>query len=96
MCDSSGQSTPLALIVSKFDCVPEHEVLTRPHGNAKLINHIQGQRRVSRIFSKPNWLLDFKQGWCNNYFALGAEDANSTVRYTKQELECMKQLSLVV
>ena len=38
MCDSSGQSTPLALIVDKVDCVPEseHEVLIRPHGNEKL------------------------------------------------------------
>ena len=33
---SSGQSTPLALIVDKLDCVPEHEVLTHPHGNAKI------------------------------------------------------------
>ncbi len=33
--DSSGKLIPLALVVYKFDGVPEHAVLTRPHGNAK-------------------------------------------------------------
>ena len=33
--DSSCQLVPLALVVYKFDGVPEHEVLTRPHGNSK-------------------------------------------------------------
>ena len=33
--DKSGKIFPLALVVYKFDGVCEHEVLVRPHGNAK-------------------------------------------------------------
>ena len=34
-----------------------------------------------------HWLLHFKQGWCNNYFALSAT-AQHYYSYTKQDLEC--------
>ena len=34
----------------------------------------QGQTGVLGM----HWLLHSKQGWCSNYFALSAEDANST------------------
>jgi len=33
--DSEDHLTPLALVVYKFDGVPDHPVLVRPHGNAK-------------------------------------------------------------
>ena len=33
--DPSGAMKPLVLTVYKFDGVPEHTVLVRPHGNAK-------------------------------------------------------------
>ena len=33
--DSKNQLLPLALVVYKFDGVAAHEVLVRPHGNAK-------------------------------------------------------------
>ena len=33
--DSSGKQLPVALLVYKFDGVPEHEVIIHPHGNAK-------------------------------------------------------------
>ncbi len=33
--DLSGKSFPLALVVYKFDGVPDHDVLIRPHGNSK-------------------------------------------------------------
>ena len=34
--DCHDQLMPLALVVYKFDGVPNHPVLVRPHGNAKL------------------------------------------------------------
>jgi len=33
--DCYDQLVPLALIIYKFDGVPDHPVLVRPHGNAK-------------------------------------------------------------
>ena len=99
---SSGRSTPLALIADTFDCVPD-EVLTRPHGNAKKQRSGEyGESSQSRTgVQGMHWLLHFKQGWCNNYFALSAEDVNSTAllyvatpnkSYTKQDLESAKVL----
>ena len=45
--DSSGQLTPLSLVVYKFDGVPEHVVLM---AMPNLINRTEGQKRVQRIF----------------------------------------------
>ena len=33
--DNTGEVLPLALVVYKFDGVPAHAVVVRPHGNAK-------------------------------------------------------------
>ena len=33
--DPSGDMKPFVLVVYKFDGIPEHTILVRPHGNAK-------------------------------------------------------------
>ena len=50
--DPSGNMKPFVLVVYKFDGVPEHTVLVRPHGNAKdkqtVLKDIEKYKKVVR------------------------------------------------
>ena len=50
--DSKDQQTPLALVVYKFDGVPAHEVLIRPHGNAKKNKLYRRTRESTKVMIK--------------------------------------------